>query len=82
VAAAVVAALVLLGGGWLAGARYHPWTPAAASPARQAQVRQRGGTVMPFDQAKTTHIFKLLGDGGTQVVIANDPADQTQVTLA
>lgn len=48
----VVAALGLLGGGWLAGARWCTPTSAAASPARQAQVLQRGSTVMPFDQAR------------------------------
>jgi len=81
VAAAVVAALVLLGGGWLAGSRSRASTP-TTSPARQAEVFQRGSAAMPFDQTKTTHIFKPLDDGGTQVVIADDPADQTQVTLA
>jgi hypothetical protein len=81
VAATVLSVLVLFGGGWLAGARSRASTSTAASPARQAQVLQRSSSVMPFDQTKTTHIFKLLGDGGTQVVIANDPADQTQITL-
>jgi hypothetical protein len=64
VAAAVVAALVLLGGGWLAGSRSRASTP-TTSPARQAEVFQRGSAVMPFDQAKTAHIFKPLDDGGT-----------------
>jgi hypothetical protein len=81
VGATAVAVLLLLCAGWLAGGRDRTVGP-TTSPARQAEVFQRGRAVMPFDQTKTNHLFQPLDDGGTQVVIANDPADQTQITLA
>lgn len=49
--------------------------------ARQAQVQARGATVMPFDQNRTTHVFKATPEGGMQSVTANDPSDATQVRL-
>ena len=36
---------------------------------------QRGAMVMGFDQARTTHHFLLVTDGGTIDVRVNDPAD-------
>jgi hypothetical protein len=44
---------------------------AQTSPAGMA----RGDEVMSFDQAKTTHHFKLLPDGGAIEITANDPSD-------
>ena len=38
---------------------------------------QRGASVMGFDQARTTHHFLLLKDGGAIDVSVNDPADTT-----
>jgi hypothetical protein len=35
----------------------------------------RGDEAMGFDQQKTTHHFKLLPDGGTIEITANDPSD-------
>jgi len=35
----------------------------------------RGDEAMDFDQAKTTHHFKLLPDGGAIEITANDPSD-------
>jgi hypothetical protein len=46
-------------------------TPQIASTSAAA----RGDEVMGFDQAKTTHHFKLLPDGGIIEVTANDPSD-------
>lgn len=40
-----------------------------------ADMNERGDRVMGFDQAKTTHHFRLLEDGGTIEVGANDPND-------
>ncbi|HEX7964978.1 MAG TPA: aspartate carbamoyltransferase [Gammaproteobacteria bacterium] len=43
--------------------------------ARQKEVAQKGGMVMPFDLHNSTHIFMKSGDGGTQQVLAKDPTD-------
>lgn len=40
-----------------------------------AALNERGKTFMGFDQAKTTHHFILLKDGGTIQVTANDGSD-------
>jgi len=40
-----------------------------------AEMNERGDRVMGFEQAKTTHHFRLLEDGGTIEVLANDPHD-------
>ena len=57
-------------------------TPApAASADRQAQVAERGQSVMPFDLDRTTHHFTKTGSGGVQTVVADDPQDASQVGL-
>ena len=48
---------------------------------RQAEVAERGAEVMPFDLDATTHHFTKTGDGGVQLVTADDPDDETQVLL-
>lgn len=48
---------------------------------RQADVAQRGATVMPFDLDATTHRFTKTHDGGVQVVFADDPTDTEQIAL-
>lgn len=57
----------------------------AAAPAadadRQAQVAERGQSVMPFDLDRTTHHFTKTGSGGVQIVVADDPQDAGQVGL-
>jgi hypothetical protein len=53
----------------------------AADAERQAEVSRRGAEVMPFDLAKTTHVFTKTPEGGTQRVVAKDPADAAQVKL-
>lgn len=50
-------------------------------PDRQAEVAERGASVMPFDLERTTHRFEKTDDGGVQTVVADDPGDATQVTL-
>jgi hypothetical protein len=42
-----------------------------------AEMDQRGDRAMGFDHMKTTHHFRLLADGGTIEVTANDPKDTT-----
>jgi hypothetical protein len=44
------------------------------SPASAAGAA-RGDEAMDFDQAKTTHHFKLLAEGGAIEITANDPTD-------
>lgn len=57
-------------------------TPAPApSTARQAEVAERGRSVMPFDLDRTTHQFAKTNTGGVQTVTADDPADTTEVAL-
>ena len=46
---------------------------------RQAEVAAKGNGVMPFDLAKTTHVFTDLDDGGRQTVTANDATDTEQI---
>ncbi|WP_250478244.1 aspartate carbamoyltransferase [Caballeronia sp. INML1] len=53
----------------------------AEEPQRQSEVAQRGAEVMPFSLGATTHIFSKTSDGGTQRVVAKNPADKTQVRL-
>jgi hypothetical protein len=48
---------------------------------RQAAVEARGAHVMPFDQAKTTHIFANTAGGGIETVTANAANDTGQVAL-
>lgn len=56
-------------------------TPTPASSSRQAEVAQRGASVMPFDLDRTTHQFTKTATGGVQTVVADDPQDATQITL-
>jgi hypothetical protein len=48
---------------------------------RQAEVAERGATVMPFDLEATTHTFTNTDDGGVQTVTADDPSDVAQIDL-
>jgi hypothetical protein len=61
-------------------ARAEP-APPVASADRQAQVAERGQSVMPFDLDATTHHFTKTGSGGVQTVVADDPEDTSQVAL-
>ncbi|HET6704471.1 hypothetical protein [Amycolatopsis sp.] len=67
-----VAAAVALGSGCAAG---------PATSGRQAEVAERGASVMPFDLDRTTHRFTKSDTGGVQTVTADDPRDTAQITL-
>jgi hypothetical protein len=54
---------------------------AMADAQRQAEVAQRGKTVMPFSLKATTHIFTKNAEGGTQRVVAKKANDAAQVKL-
>jgi hypothetical protein len=75
-AVAVMATAVAIGGRAITSSRR-----SGAQTARQAEVAARGGTVMPFDLKKTTHVFTDLADGGVQTVTANDADDDAQIVL-
>lgn len=49
--------------------------------ARQAEVKTRGASVMPFDLDRTRHVFTDVPDGGEQTVTALVPGDATQIPL-
>ncbi|HJV63444.1 MAG TPA: aspartate carbamoyltransferase [Albitalea sp.] len=53
----------------------------AADAQRQGEVARRGAEGMPFELARTTHVFTKTDHGGTQRVIAKDMADAGQVRL-
>ena len=53
----------------------------AAAPTRQAHVHHMSHHVMPFDMARTLHIFRMTETGGVQKVIARDPKDSEQIAL-
>ena len=48
---------------------------------RQAEVAERGASVMPFDLDATTHRFESRDDGLVQTVVADDANDGDQVAL-
>ncbi|MEU8285416.1 hypothetical protein AB0C01_13850 [Micromonospora sp. NPDC048905] len=56
-------------------------TPTPVTSSRQAEVAERGASVMPFDLERTTHQFTKSGSGGVQTVTADDPQDASQVAL-
>ena len=47
----------------------------------QEKVHHMSPMVMPFDMAKTLHIFKMTEQGGIQQVVVRDPQWQDQVPL-
>jgi hypothetical protein len=53
----------------------------ALADTRQEHVHEMSGHVMPFDMAKTTHVFVMTERGGVQKVIAKDARDEAQVAL-
>ena len=48
---------------------------------RQEHIHHKGHSVMPFDLAKTTHIFRMTESGGVQRVIVKDATAPDQVPL-
>lgn len=53
----------------------------ALGQTKQAHVHQMGQSVMPFDLAKTTHIFQMTESGGVEKVVANDPMEKDQIMM-
>ena len=51
----------------------------AAQDHQHADLTRRGEAVMGFDQATTTHHFRLTPDGGRIEVTANDPKDSASI---
>ncbi len=47
----------------------------------QEHVHHMSHEVMPFEMAKTLHIFKMTATGGVQKVIARDPQSTDQIAL-
>lgn len=74
---AVAAAVAALS----SGCADDPATPTPVSSDRQAEVAERGTSVMPFDLERTTHQFTRTDTGGVQTVVADDPRDTAQITL-
>jgi hypothetical protein len=48
---------------------------------KQEHVHHQGHNVMPFDLAKTTHIFRMTDSGGVERVIVKDATQKDQVPL-
>ena len=67
--------------GLLAGCAPAGSGPVAADPSRQADVAERGRSVMPFDLAQTTHRFTPVADGLTEEVTADRTDDTEQIAL-
>jgi hypothetical protein len=66
------AALIVIGFAAAPAAAQHNPSP---HDAHHAAVDARGARVMGFDQAQTTHHFRLYQDGGAIEVAVKDPAD-------
>ena len=75
-AATTAAALALI-----SGCANDSAAPTPVTSDRQAEVAERGASVMPFDLDRTTHQFTKTGTGGVQTVVADDPKDAIQVSL-
>jgi hypothetical protein len=52
---------------------------ALQAPASTQHAHDRANHAMGFDQAKTTHHFRIEADGGTIEVTAKDAKDQTSI---
>ncbi len=48
---------------------------------KQEHVHHMGASVMPFDLAKTTHIFRMTVTGGVQRVIIKEPNAMDQLAM-
>lgn len=65
----LTAALLLLGGA------------AAVAQTPQQHVHAMSHQVMPFDMAKTVHVFRMTETGGVQRVVAKNENDAGQIAL-
>jgi len=53
----------------------------ASAETKQEHVHHMSHGVMPFDLAKTTHIFRMTDSGGVERVIVKNASDKDQVAL-
>jgi len=53
----------------------------ALAQTKQEHVHHMGQSVMPFDLAKTTHIFQMTDSGGVERVVIRDATARDQVPL-
>ena len=53
----------------------------ALAQSTQEHVHHMGAGVMPFDLAKTTHVFRMTDTGGVQRVIVKDASDADQIAM-
>jgi len=53
----------------------------ASGESQQERVHHMSHDVMPFDLAKTSHIFRMTDSGGVERVIVKDADDKEQVEL-
>ena len=74
-----IGTVILFTGGGIIVAKQS--SQAQVSEQRLEEINQHGAQVMPFDLDRTTHTFVTNSDGGTQIVIANDPSDSKQIEL-
>jgi hypothetical protein len=56
-------------------------TAVASAETKQEHVHHMSHDVMPFDLAKTTHIFHMTDSGGVERVIVKDASDKDQLAL-
>jgi len=56
-------------------------SPVAWAQTKQEHVHQLGHSVMPFDLAKTVHIFRMTESGGVERVVVRNATAQDQVAL-
>jgi hypothetical protein len=75
------AAIALAGAAIAGGALALSSGGADEATQRQAEVRERGQTVMPFDLDRTTHVFRKTTTGGIQQVLADNPADRRSIRI-
>lgn len=54
---------------------------AASAETKQEHVHHMSHDVMPFDLAKTTHLFHMTDSGGVERVIVKDANDKDQLAL-
>lgn len=53
----------------------------AYAQTRQEHVHHMAQSIMPFDLAKTMHVFRMTETGGVQRVIVKDASDKDQVAM-
>jgi hypothetical protein len=53
----------------------------SSATSRQDEVEARGARVMPFDQERTTHVFRNTATGGVQRVVTKAAHDARQLRL-